>query len=1020
MSYITGGQIVIIPSGDLSNQEIFLQSKSPNEAIFYQFSVANRLGPADNIVEVCAYPGNEDVQVDQITVSGQTFKARISGGIVNMKCGIQFVVTTNNQEKRSFDVTLPIAPSGIISKGFVGDYIIGNMGPIGPVGPAGKDGLQGVAGLNGETPIVQVGATETIDAGLDAKVNSSIKDNITTLDFFIPRGADGKDGGYTQADKEQVQTIIDAFGVVGDNEDKVITDINQTYTRSSSVSTCYFTVINQSDWQGKTVLKLGFKVLTAGTLSVMLVENPNSSTFKEVKSITIDLELGKDWYDLNWSVGTNQYIAIVKGTDTGRFAYSGTGVTTGLFYYYDSISKIWSSSISDLNMGLEIKVGYEVSTLNEINQKMLYLSNKKVSFLGDSMTTYQGYIPSGYATLYPKYGVDTVQKTWWNQFIDNIGATLLNNNSYSGSRVSKGGNGSLQTRLNAIDSETDLCLIFMGTNDLGNAVSFGAFDPTKTTFNTSEFTDALCNAIVTLQTNYPMTKFIWVTPLKRFTSASDNTQYNNAGQTVDTYTNRIIEVCNYYGVEYLDIRGLGINSMNQNEYLGDGLHLNASGAELLANYITNNINRIGLFNAQIQNNFEEKINDKDSQNLEALVNAFKLNENITVLNTDSALISPSVLDYCYFTPVTQTGWQGQTVTKIGINVYQEGTLTISLVENPKSVDFKIIKQIKLDLKKDQIWYDLNFEVGTQQYIAISDKGDTGQFKFANYPTSADKGFYVYAPGSKPYWTNNNINLNIGFQIKNKEFLDNVVKSSEYIIENKESLDNAVRLSQYLVGKKVSFFGDSITTFAGYSVSSNGYPNSDVKTVDQTWWKQIINKTGATLGVNNSIAASAISNPEWLANANSLLTRLQNLPTDTDLCIILMGINDFRGGVGIGTYDPTKAKFLPGYFADAVCSAMVNLHQQCPNARFVWVTPLGDYTNTSVFPSLVKNSNGNTVWDFADIIIKAAQFYGNEVIDTRYCFSNLTTNCFFDGLHPNALGMQKLSNFILNKIHNILG
>ncbi|OUI77605.1 hypothetical protein HK18_06585 [Commensalibacter intestini] len=134
----------------------------------------------------------------------------------------------------------------------------------------------------------------------------------------------------------------------------------------------------------------------------------------------------------------------------------------------------------------------------------------------------------------------------------------------------------------------------------------------------------------------------------------------------------------------------------------------------------------------------------------------------------------------------------------------------------------------------------------------------------------------------------------------------------------------------------------------------------------------------------------------------------------------MGINDFRGGVGIGTYDPTKAKFLPGYFADAVCTAMVNLHQQCPNARFVWVTPLGDYTNTGTFPSLGKNSNGNTVWDFADVIIKAAQFYGNEVIDTRYCFSNLTTNCFFDGLHPNALGMEKLSNFILNKIYNILG
>ncbi|EHD14067.1 hypothetical protein CIN_14260 [Commensalibacter intestini A911] len=109
------------------------------------------------------------------------------------------------------------------------------------------DDQQDEVALDGVTPTIKVGKTETIDAGLDANVTSSVKDNITTLDFFIPRGADGKDGGYTQADKEQVQTIIDAFGVVGDNEDKVITDINQTYTRSSSVSTYYFTLINQSD-----------------------------------------------------------------------------------------------------------------------------------------------------------------------------------------------------------------------------------------------------------------------------------------------------------------------------------------------------------------------------------------------------------------------------------------------------------------------------------------------------------------------------------------------------------------------------------------------------------------------------------------------------------------------------------------------------------------------------------------------------------------------------------------------------
>lgn len=77
MSCNSGDQIIIVPSGCLANKEINLQCKSPVEAVYYQFSMANRLNKTETITDVCAQPSDECVIVDHITFSGQMFKVRI-------------------------------------------------------------------------------------------------------------------------------------------------------------------------------------------------------------------------------------------------------------------------------------------------------------------------------------------------------------------------------------------------------------------------------------------------------------------------------------------------------------------------------------------------------------------------------------------------------------------------------------------------------------------------------------------------------------------------------------------------------------------------------------------------------------------------------------------------------------------------------------------------------------------------------------------------------------------------------
>ena len=104
-------------------------------------------------------------------------------------------------------------------------------------------------------------------------------------------------------------------------------------------------------------------------------------------------------------------------------------------------------------------------------------SGKTVSILGDSGSTYKGYVPDGYSCFYPYPTADfgDVNQTWWMQVINKLGMKLLKNNSYSGTCVSSG-TGSYSTvednRLKELLFGTeapDIIIIFMGSNDCGSA-----------------------------------------------------------------------------------------------------------------------------------------------------------------------------------------------------------------------------------------------------------------------------------------------------------------------------------------------------------------------------------------------------------------------------------------------------------------------------------------------------------------------------------------------------------------------
>lgn len=138
--------------------------------------------------------------------------------------------------------------------------------------------------------------------------------------------------------------------------------------------------------------------------------------------------------------------------------------------------------------------------------------------MGDSISTYDGYNPYGYAVYY-KYDLAyenqlfSVQDTWWMQVIEFLKGALCVNNSYSGSCVS--GNfdecGCSKIRCSSLGSDypPDLILIYMGTNDRGYGVPID-FDNEQ---STQSFYGAYRKMLSRIKNNYKKAKVICATLL---------------------------------------------------------------------------------------------------------------------------------------------------------------------------------------------------------------------------------------------------------------------------------------------------------------------------------------------------------------------------------------------------------------------------------------------------------------------------------------------------------------------------
>ncbi len=115
----------------------------------------------------------------------------------------------------------------------------------------------------------------------------------------------------------------------------------------------------------------------------------------------------------------------------------------------------------------------------------------RVFIFGDSYSTFEGYIPEGYATCYRTTGgldVRDVSATWWHMLLSETNSTLVQNNSWSGSTIGYTGydgvdcsaTNSFIYRLEKLYQEgffeqntIDTVFVFGGTNDCWSSAPVG-------------------------------------------------------------------------------------------------------------------------------------------------------------------------------------------------------------------------------------------------------------------------------------------------------------------------------------------------------------------------------------------------------------------------------------------------------------------------------------------------------------------------------------------------------------------
>lgn len=125
--------ILNIPYGNLENKVIRLDSKSPEEIVQYLICIKDRLDEKDSIISVSASSNQKELEIiENKIIDNFTFNSSVSGGILNSRAGITYIIKTKLGEVRTVNCGIDIYTNPV-DFGKCNTVLMGQSGRAGTV-----------------------------------------------------------------------------------------------------------------------------------------------------------------------------------------------------------------------------------------------------------------------------------------------------------------------------------------------------------------------------------------------------------------------------------------------------------------------------------------------------------------------------------------------------------------------------------------------------------------------------------------------------------------------------------------------------------------------------------------------------------------------------------------------------------------------------------------------------------------------------------------------------------------------
>ena len=227
----------------------------------------------------------------------------------------------------------------------------------------------------------------------------------------------------------------------------------------------------------------------------------------------------------------------------------------------------------------------------------------KLSILGDSISTFKGWIPEGNLVFYPENGtVKDVAQTWWKIVLDELGLTLCANGSSSGSASfgysqeadpMYGCSDHRISQLAGADGEApDIIIVYMGTNYVLMSAAIGDNDGLQAVGEglVGSLSDGYTMILDKIKRRYPQAQVYCCTLLPVGDWGTTEAQpfvpfVNGQNVTSEAYSERIRLIAGNRGLPIIDLEKCGITIDNMAEMTADGVHPTAEGMRLIADTV---------------------------------------------------------------------------------------------------------------------------------------------------------------------------------------------------------------------------------------------------------------------------------------------------------------------------------------------------------------------------------------------------------------------------------------------------